>query len=52
MDDDKLLQRFPSPDGKRWFELRQQSAAVLFQEFSELLAPFRSTAPVVRLARL
>ena len=36
MDDDKLLQRFPSPDGKRWFELRQQSDGMFyFQEFSE-----------------
>jgi len=36
MDDDKLLQRFPSPDGKRWFELRQQSdGKFYFQEFSE-----------------
>ena len=36
MDDDKLLQRFSSPDGKRWFELRQQSDGMFyFQEFSE-----------------
>jgi hypothetical protein len=36
MDDDKLLQRFPSPDGKRWFELRQQFDGMFyFQEFSE-----------------
>ena len=36
MEDDKLLQRFPSPDGKRWFELRQQSDGMFyFQEFSE-----------------
>jgi hypothetical protein len=36
MEDDKLLQRFPSPDGKRWFELRQQSEGMFyFQEFSE-----------------
>jgi hypothetical protein len=35
-EDDKLLQRFPSPDGKRWFELRQQSDGMFyFQEFSE-----------------
>jgi hypothetical protein len=36
MKDDKVLQRFPSPDGKRWFELRQQpDGMVYFQEFSE-----------------
>jgi hypothetical protein len=36
MENDKVLQRFPSPDGKRWFELRQQSdGMVYFQEFSE-----------------
>ena len=36
MEDDKLLQRFQSPDGKRWFELRQQSDGMFyFQEFSE-----------------
>jgi len=36
MEDDKLLQRFPSPDGKRWFELRRQSDGMFyFQEFSE-----------------
>ena len=35
-ENDKVLQRFPSPDGKRWFELRQQSdGMVYFQEFSE-----------------
>ncbi len=36
MDQDKILQRFPSPDGKRWFELRQQpDGMAYFQEFSE-----------------
>jgi hypothetical protein len=36
MEDDKLLQRFPSPDGKRWFELRQQADGMFyFQECSE-----------------
>ena len=36
MEGDKLLQRFRSPDGKRWFELRQQSDGMFyFQEFSE-----------------
>jgi hypothetical protein len=36
MESDKLLQRFPSPDGKRWFELRQQSDGLFyFREFSE-----------------
>jgi hypothetical protein len=36
MEDDKVLQRFPSPDGTRWFELRQQSDGTFyFQEFSE-----------------
>jgi hypothetical protein len=36
MEGDKLLQRFPSPDGKRWFELRQRPDRLFyFQEFSE-----------------
>jgi hypothetical protein len=36
MEDDKLLQRFPSPEGKRWIELRQQSDGLFyFQEFYE-----------------
>ena len=36
MENDKLLQRFPSPDGKRWIELRQQSDCLFyFQEFYE-----------------
>jgi hypothetical protein len=36
MKDDKLLQCFPSPDGKRWVELRQQSdGQFYFQEFME-----------------
>jgi hypothetical protein len=36
MGQDKVLQRFPSPDGKRWFELRQQpDGMVYFQEFAE-----------------
>ena len=40
MEGDKLLQRFPSPDGKRWFELRQQSDGLFyFQEFSEATDP-------------
>jgi hypothetical protein len=33
---DKLLQRFPSPNGKRWFELRERPDGMFyFQEFSE-----------------
>ena len=40
MEGDKLLQRFPSPDSKRWFELRQQSDGLFyFQEFSEATDP-------------
>ena len=36
MEDDKLLQRFPSPDGKRWFELHERPDGMFyFQEFSE-----------------
>jgi hypothetical protein len=36
MGSDKVLQRFPSPDGKRWFELRQQpDGRFYFQEFAE-----------------
>jgi hypothetical protein len=36
MDQHKVLQRFPSPDGERRFELRQQpDGMVYFQEFSE-----------------
>ena len=36
MEGDKLLQRYPSPDGKRWIELREQpDGSFYFQEFSE-----------------
>jgi len=36
MEDDKLLQRFPSPDGKRWIELRERPDGMFyFQEFYE-----------------
>jgi len=32
----RYCKRFPSPDGKRWFDLRKQSdGKVYFQEFSE-----------------
>jgi hypothetical protein len=34
--DDKLLKTYPSPDDKRWIELRQQSdGRFYFQEFDE-----------------
>jgi len=46
MEDDKLLQRFQSPDGKRWFELRQhQTACSIFRNSPNPPTPFRSTAP-------
>lgn len=36
MERDKLLQRFPSPDGKRWIDLYEQPAGLFyFQEFYE-----------------
>jgi hypothetical protein len=36
MDQDKVWQRFPSPEGERWLELRQQPDGMFyFQEFSE-----------------
>jgi len=36
MEGDKLLQRYPSPDGRRWVELRQRpDGKFYFQEFSE-----------------
>jgi hypothetical protein len=36
MEGDKLLQSYPSPDGKRCIELRQQPDGLFyFQEFSE-----------------
>ena len=38
MEDDKLLQRFPSPDGKRWIELHQRPDGMFyFQEFYEAI---------------
>jgi hypothetical protein len=34
--DDKTLQTYPSPDGKRWIELRQRAdGQFYFQEFSD-----------------
>ena len=34
--DDKTLQTYPSPDGKRWIELRQRPDGMFyFQEFYE-----------------
>jgi hypothetical protein len=37
--DNKLLQSYPSPDGKRWIELRQRSDGLFFfQEFYEATA--------------
>ncbi len=34
--DDKTLQTYPSPEGKRWIELRQRSDGLFyFQEFSD-----------------
>ena len=34
--DDKTLQTYPSPDGKRWIELRQCADGLFyFQEFSD-----------------
>jgi hypothetical protein len=36
MSNDKILQRYPSPDSKRWVELRQQADGLFyFQEFAE-----------------
>lgn len=36
MADDKILQTYPSPDDKRWIELRQRpDGRFYFQEFSE-----------------
>jgi len=36
MQGDKLLQRFPSPDGKRWIDLYENSnGQFYFQEFYE-----------------
>jgi hypothetical protein len=36
MERDKELQRFPSPDGKRWIELRERPDGLFFfQEFYE-----------------
>ena len=36
MTDDKVLQTYPSPDGKRWIELRQRADGLFyFQEFSD-----------------
>ncbi|HTZ67566.1 MAG TPA: hypothetical protein VMA30_00410 [Xanthobacteraceae bacterium] len=35
MSDDKILQRYPSPDGKRWVDLRQRADGLFyFQEFA------------------
>ena len=39
MEGDKLLQRFPSPDGKRWIDLYENSnGQFYFQEFYEATA--------------
>ena len=36
MESDKLLQTYPSPDDKRWLELRQRpDGRFYFQEFTE-----------------
>ena len=36
MERDKLLQRYPSPDGKRWIDLYEQPDGLFyFQEFYE-----------------
>jgi hypothetical protein len=38
MERDKELQRFPSPDGKRWIELRERPDGLFyFQEFYEVI---------------
>jgi len=38
MEGDKLLQRYPSPDGKRWIELRERPDGLFyFQEFHEAI---------------
>ena len=40
MDQDKVWQRFPSSEGERWLELRQQPDGMFyFQEFSEAADP-------------
>ena len=53
--DDKTLQTYPSPDGKRWIELRQRSdGSFYFQEFSDAApddpeyGPATNTTPGLR----
>jgi hypothetical protein len=53
--DDKTLQTYPSPDGKRWIELRQCSDGLFyFQEFSDAApddpeyGPATNTTPGLR----
>jgi hypothetical protein len=51
MGSDRLLQRFPSPDGKRWFELREQPDGVFyFQEFSEAPDPVPTCGSPLRMS--
>jgi hypothetical protein len=53
--DDKTLQTYPSPDGKRWIELRQCADGLFyFQEFSDAApddpeyGPATNTTPGLR----
>ncbi len=53
--DDKTLQTYPSPDGKRWIELRQRADGLFyFQEFSDAApddpeyGPAMNTTPGLR----
>ena len=55
--DDKTLQTYPSPDGKRWIELRQRPDGMFyFQEFYEAIedipgyGPQNYTSPGLHLA--
>ena len=44
--DDKTLQTYPSPDGKRWIELRQRPDGMFyFQEFYEAIEDIPGYGP-------
>jgi hypothetical protein len=46
--DDKTLQTYPSPDGKRWIELRQRADGLFyFQEFSDVAPDDPEYGPAV-----
>ena len=46
--DDKTLQTYPSPDGKRWIELRQRPDDLFyFQEFSDVAPDDPEYGPAV-----